>query len=336
MSASQLAYGLQIEVDVPIPGLLAGSKQQTADVRVRLNEKPLFLSPSFDSIRDLYCHGANSGEHGEPSLRVAIVSGGQYYGFFYVDGARFAVERGGLEIWADWPHGYTFEDACTYLVGPVMAFALRLRGETCLHASAIAVGNRAIALIGAPGAGKSTTAAGFAKLGFPVLSDDVVVLTGPRESLLVQPGYPRLNLWPDAVRLLLGSEEALPRITPTWDKRYMQLDRHGEYRFQSNPLPLGAVYILGDRETGLNAPAIENVAGSRALMLLLGNAYGSYLLNEEMQKRDFELLSHVAAQVPVRHVHPLADPSKVYALCNAIASNARETPQPSLSCSANS
>jgi hypothetical protein len=336
LSPSQLAYGLQIEVDVPIPGLLAQSKQQIVDLRVRLNEKPPFLSSTFDSLGNFYYSGACSGDHSEPNLRVAMLVEGEYYGFFYADGARFAVQRNGLEIWADWPLGYTFEDACTYLVGPVIAFALRLRGETCLHASAIAVGNHAIALIGSPGAGKSTTAAGFAKLGFPVLSDDVVVLTGPGGSPLVQPGYPRLNLWPDAVRLLLGSEEALPRITPTWDKRYMQLDSSGDYRFQSSPLPLGAVYILGDREEGLSAPSIENVAGSRALMLLLANAYGSYLLNEDMQRQDFQLLSHVAAQVPVRHVHPPADPSKVYALCNAIASNAREISQSSVSCSANS
>jgi hypothetical protein len=327
LPASQLAYGLQIEVDVPIPGLLTQSKQQVVDLRIRLNENPPFLSAPFDFVANSYYSSANSGDHDEPNLRVAMLADGQYYGFLYADGARFAVQRSGLEIWADWPSGYTFEDACTYLVGPVIAFALRLRGETCLHASAIAVGNRAIVLIGSPGAGKSTTAAAFAKLGFPVLSDDVVVLTGSGDSPLVQPGYPRLNLWPDAVRLLFGSREALPLITPTWGKRYLQLGSHGDYRFQSSPLPLGAVYILGQREAALTVPAIENAAGSRALMLLVANAYGSRLLNEEMQMRDFQALSRVAAQVSVRHVRPPADPSKVYALCDAIASNAREIPQ---------
>jgi hypothetical protein len=334
LSASQRAYGLQIEADVPIPGLLAQSKQPVADLRIRLNQKPIFLPPALDSAADFYYSGASSSDPNEPNLRVALLAEGEYYGFFYADGARFAIQRSGLEIWADWPSGYTFEDACTYLVGPVMAFALRLRGLTCLHASAIAVGDCAIALIGSPGAGKSTTAAAFAKLGFPVLSDDVVVLTGPADSTLVQPGYPRLNLWPDAVRFLLGSEGALPHITPTWNKRYVQLDSSGDYRFQSTPLPLGAVYILGDREASLSVPAIENVAGNRALMLLLANAYGSYLLNEEMQRRDFQRLSQIAAQVPVRQVRPPADPSKVYALCEAVASNARGSSPHSLSCSA--
>ncbi len=112
-----------------------------------------------------------------PSLRMGLPeSAGAHFGFFYSDGVRFAVEREGREIWGDWPDGYSLEDACTYLIGPVIAFALRLRGVVSLHASAISVGDQSIALMGVPGAGKSTTAAAFALLGFPILSDDVVVL----------------------------------------------------------------------------------------------------------------------------------------------------------------
>lgn len=322
MSVSHLAYGLRIQANIPLPGLTTQSKQQGADVRIRLKDSE-FPSESPDAPSDFRYSNVNSDAGGQLNLRVRMLAGGQYYGFFYGDGAGFAVEREGREVRADWPANYTLEDACTYLLGPVLAFVLRLRGVTCLHASAIVIENRAIALIGA-GAGKSTTAAGFAKMGFPVLSDDVVVLTDGGDSLLVQPGYPRLNLWPDSVRELFGSEEALPRITPTWDKRYLQLNPHGDYRFQAGPLPLGGVYILGDRDASLTEPAFEDLTGNGALMLLLANGYGSYLLNDEMQRRDLEVLSRVADQVPVRCVRPPDQPSKVYALCDAIASNARE------------
>ena len=108
-------------------------------------------------------------------------------------------------------------------MGPVIAFTLRLRGVTCLHASCVAVDDRAIALLGRPGAGKSTTAAAFAQLGYSVLSDDVVVLDDRNGQFRVQPGYPRVNLWPDSVHALFGSEDALPPITPTWGKRYLSL-----------------------------------------------------------------------------------------------------------------
>ena len=335
MSVSHLAYGLRIEANIPLPSLTAQSKQQAVDVRIQLKDSEEFLSEFPDASSDFCYSSVNSDAAGQLNLRVRMLAGGKYYGFFYGDGARFAVERGGREIRGDWPRDYSLEDACTYLIGPVMAFALRLRGLTCLHASAIAIDNHAIALMGVPGSGKSTTATAFAKMGFPVLSDDVVVLTDGRDSLLVQPGYPRLNLWPDSVRELFGSEDALPRITPTWDKRYLQLDPDGRYRFQASPLRLGGVYILGDRETGLTAPEIEDVTGNGALMLLLANGYGNYLLNDEMQKRDLEVLSRVADQVPVRRVRPPDRPSKVYALCEAIASNARETSRNRMGCPAN-
>jgi hypothetical protein len=49
------------------------------------------------------------------------------------------------------------------------------------------------------GAGKSMTAAGFVKLGYPLLTDDVAALSVACGRFHVSPGYPRLNLWSDAV-----------------------------------------------------------------------------------------------------------------------------------------
>ena len=94
----------------------------------------------------------------------ALLAGGEYFGFFYSDGVRFAVERRGREVWGDWPENYTLEDACTYLLGPVIGFVLRLRGVTCLHASAVALAEHAIALAGFPGVPASPPlAAAFAQ-----------------------------------------------------------------------------------------------------------------------------------------------------------------------------
>jgi hypothetical protein len=321
LSAFHLVYGLNIEANVYLPGVLRRSNQDAIDVRVSLKEFPAFFPKLLDSPAEFFYSGTNSDENGEPTVRVARLGRGQYCGFFYADGARFAVARDGSEIWGDWPEGYTLEDASTYLVGPIIAYALRLRGATCLHASAIAVDNQAIALMGAPGAGKSTTAAAFAQLRVPVLSDDIVALAGDRDQFLVQPGYPRLNLWPDSVRVLFGSDDALPLITPTWGKRYMPLEPDG---FASQPLPLGAIYILDERDASLSAPVIEEIAGPEALMALVSNTYGNYLLSGATQKHNFDVLSRVVAQTPVRRVRPMADPVNIYALCNAIEADARK------------
>jgi hypothetical protein len=317
LSVSQLAYGVRIEANILLPGLAAQSNQEPVDIRIQLKDSEVLSEPPDTSIA-LSCSGINPDPIGERKLRVRMLAGGKYYGFFYEDGARFAIEREGREVRGDWPTNYTLEDACTYLLGPVLGFVLRLRGVTCLHASAVVIDDYAVALAGSPGAGKSTTAAAFAQSGVPVLSDDIVALAESGDQFLVQPGYPRLNLWPDSSRMLVGEEGVLPRITPTWDKLYMPLDQGGR-RFGAQPLPLRAIYVLGEREEHLEAPVIEEVTGSEALMTLVTNTYVNYLLDPAMRRRDFDVLSRVVAQMPIRRVRPAADPAKLYTLRDAIA-----------------
>lgn len=317
MSAFHLIYGLRLAANIALPGLPLQQNSEPPDARIQLKDARAF--PSSFPFGEDFC---DSGGHpdGLPNLRAGLFSGGQYFGLLYGDGARFAVERNGCQVWADWPENYTLEDACTYLLGPVMGFLLRLRGVTCLHASAVAIGDCAIALVGSPGAGKSTTAAAFARSGFAVLADDVVALRGHHEPFLVQPGYPRLNLWPDSVRALFGSEEALPRITPTWHKRYMPLGKNG-HRFASEPLPLAAIYIFGARESALTAPVLEEITGTEAFVSLVANSYVNYLLDREMRRQEFDVLSRLAARTPIRRVRPPANPSLLPSLCQAIATD---------------
>jgi hypothetical protein len=280
------------------------------------------FSLEFSETFDIFYNSPHDAAANQPNLRVGVLAGGNYFGFLYSDGVRFAVDHRGREVWGDWPENYTLEDACTYLLGPVIGFVLRLRGLTCLHASAVAVSERAIALAGIPGAGKSTMAAAFAHCGFSVIADDVVALVEHGESFLVPPGYPRVNLWPDSVCALFGSGEALPRITPTWDKRYMALGDNG-LGFASKPLPLGAIYLLGEREGALSAPVVEAVTGWDAFAGLVANTYVNYLLDRNMRSQEFDLLSRVVAGIPIRSVRPPADPSAVFDLCKAIATDAR-------------
>ena len=329
MFVSNAVYGLRLAADMALPGLPIRLDLDVFDVRIRLKDWTAFRSTSPESIEIFYPSSEDADDR-PPNLRVGVLHGGDYFGFFYSDGVRFAVERRGREVWADWPENYTLEDACTYLIGPVIGFVLRLRGVTCLHASAVAVDEQAIALVGFPGAGKSTTAAAFAHRGYSVIADDVVALAEDGENFLVPPGYPRVNLWPDSVRVLFGSEGALPRITPTWGKRYMMLGDNG-FGFATKPLPLRAIYLLGARETNLAAPVIEEVAGGDAFAGLVANTYVNYLLDREMRSQEFDMLSRVVAGIPIRRVRPPADPSAVFDLCEAIAADARRmmVPAPS-------
>lgn len=312
------AYGLRIESNLVLPGLPVNSEPETPDVRIRLKQRP---SIPRISRPDFFYVSSNLAE-AEPVLRVGRLADGEYSCFFYSDGVHFFVNRAGTEVWAHWPETSSLEDVCTYLLGPVLAFALRRHGTVCLHASAVVVRDRAIALVGSGGAGKSTAAAAFARLGHGVVSDDVVALAEERDRFLVQSGYPRVNLWPDSVRALFGSEDALPPITPTWDKRFLALDESG-FRFERKALPLGAIYVLGNREAGAASPSVVTVGGSEAFVTLAANTYMNYLLDEDTQRREFDFLGRLLARVPVRYVRPTADPGEVFGLCEAISSDAK-------------
>jgi hypothetical protein len=323
-------YDLRITANRPIPGLAQQPDSVgSPDLRIHLKDSPAFPALASESATSFFYTSPNLDEAGAPALRVASIAGGSCFGFFYPDGARFAIDREGCELWADWPEGYSLEDAATYLVGPVMGFVLRLKGITPLHASGVAIDDHAIAIVGVPGAGKSTTAAAFARLGYPVLSDDVVALSHRADGFQVAPGYPRVNLWPDSVHALLGAEDALPLITPNWGKHYLPLDEAG-HRFQSGRLPLGAIYLLGERDPDRHVPVIEELAPGEALVNLVANTYVNYLLDREMRHREFDLLSGLVARIPVRRLCPSGDPSCILAMCEAVAADARHVMNASL------
>jgi hypothetical protein len=203
-----------------------------------------------------------------------------------------------------------------------MGLILRLRGCVCLHGSAIAVGDQVIALLGAAGAGKSTAAAAFALQGLPVFTDDIVALDDRSDRFWVQPGDPRIRLWPESVQALYGSLESLPRLTPTWDKRCLDLRQNG-YRFGLKPLPLAAIYVLEERSDMPVAPWVQAVSPRAGLMTLVAHSFANSLLDRTMRAGEFELLGRLIKMVPVRKVRPHADPQKLAALCRIILDDFR-------------
>src|SRR5262249_30541270 len=161
---------------------------------------------------------------------------------FYGDGTRFLVNKSASQVWGEPGPGLTLDDVFVYLVGPVAGFILRRRRWVALHASAVHVGKQAIALMGPAGSGQSTTAAALAWRNWPVCCEDVCALQEENGTTLVMPGYPRVCLWPDSVRMLFSREDALPLIVAGWEKRYLSL-HNGTGGFADSPTPLGAIYL---------------------------------------------------------------------------------------------
>ena len=99
-------------------------------------------------------------------------------------------------------------------------------------------------MVGPHGAGKSTIAAALAARGLPV---DYRRCAAREESSRGH-GWPNrlprgLKLWPDGAALVLGPAVSLPRLTPTWDKRTLGVDRFGVTAAPA-PVPVRSILFL--------------------------------------------------------------------------------------------
>ena len=312
MAAFHRAFGLSLLSTQTIPGLLAEPISHPPDVHLWLPGDAPLPKLGETSSELLYQRG---GINRETGLQVWSLQGGRYFKMLYADGTQFVVDARGTDIWASWPSATTLADAATYLLGPVLGFVLRLRGRTCLHASAVALDGHAIALVGPAGAGKSTIAAAYALRGDRALSDDVCALVPVAGMPHVQPAYAQLRLWPDSVALLFGAPDALPRLTPTWEKRAMDLARGAS--FADAPLPLSAVYFLDDLRPAA-AIHVEPIAPRDALLALSVNSYVGYLLDGRMRAEEFTCLSRVASTIPIRRVVRPSAGARLSDVCSAI------------------
>jgi hypothetical protein len=223
----------------------------------------------------------------------------------------------------------TLEDTATYLLGPIMGFVLLLRGCISLHASTIAIRGLAVVLIGPAGSGKSTTAAAFAGRGYSILAQDVMTLDDQGNSFLVRPAYPCIRLWPSSVAALYGPQAKVLRLTPTWDKCYLDLTQK-RYRFNKDPLPLAAIYVLDDRLEDPSFPSVRDLSPAQALISLIENTYLNYLMDREMLATKFELLGRVLANVPIRQIIPHSDPAYISKLCTTLIEDFEGLNQPKL------
>jgi hypothetical protein len=310
-------YGLTVASNLPIAGGWPATLPTHADLRVHLGELPLRREGIPETAWLLrYSSGHRQGK-GEPAVRIWEFPSQGCFRVLYDDGTQFLITGGGSEVWATWPaERLTLEDAVVYLLGPILGFVMRLRGTVCLHASAVRVGDQAVALAGGAGFGKSTTAAAFALGGFKVLSDDITALSEQDGAFFVQPGHTRLFLWPASVEALCGAPNALPPLVPNWDKRYLDLEANGS-RFQRERLPLGVVYLL-DRSDNGRGPSIEKPNAAWALVRLLGNCYVNRVAHRLSRRLEFETVTKLLSTVPVRVVHPHADPARLTELREAI------------------
>lgn len=337
------AYGVVLQSDAPIPSLCPKAPREgRARPTVFVSWGSPFASDASVPWAPVHVSDATDDDGSPLFLLARAETNSSLLRLSYGDGTTFWIERGFPvepdRIWACWPDGMTAEDASTYFLGPVLGHLLRLRGQLVLHASAVGLVPRqhpdheaaaAVALVGPPGVGKSTTAAAFALRGFPVLSEDAAALREPQAEgapFDVLPGYPLIRLWADSVEMLCGAPDALPLLTPTWEKRYLALDDVGVDAFLDTPLPLRAIMMLAGREDSAQAPYVEPVPPAEAFIGLVGNTYRNLVLDRGQRIDEFKGLHRLLRTTPVFRIIPHADPGRIDDLLELILETAASPP----------
>ncbi|MBF9153025.1 hypothetical protein [Novosphingobium jiangmenense] len=152
-----------------------------------------------------------------------------------------------------------------FLWGTVFGAIAWLNGLVPLHASAVEVNGRAVAFTADSGGGKSTLAAGLARLGLPHVCDDTLVLATAGSIMAMPDGKP-LKLWDDAL-LLTGMEAERP-IQSMPGKHYANAALKA-----GGTLPLTDLYFLERGES----VEVEQITGARKLAMLPEALYRNFV-----------------------------------------------------------
>jgi hypothetical protein len=212
------AFGLGIHSELPLAGLVEAAA--APEVCVRWGDPAQFPTGFNGAVAHLHIN-----------RQEAIMA--------LPEVATLAI-RDGREIQVFAPPATDRHMLARHIVGNVLAILLFQRGYLVLHASTVRVDGRAVAFLGEPGAGKSSTAAALVRQGHGLLADDAAALQSCSPPALVVPGFPRLRLSPQVAQALGYAVEALVPAGPTDDKLILPADG----AFEPEPAALERVYVL--------------------------------------------------------------------------------------------
>lgn len=210
-------------------------------------------------------------------------------------------------------HRYLVEIA---LLGMVFALWLERRDVPTLHASAVAIGGRAVGFLATKGAGKTSLAAACLQAGHELHADDLLALVMSSDVVGAERGWPALRLWPDQVRHFVGDIGVRSTVHPDYDKvRVVVGDEFG--RFSAGAVPLARLYVPARCEDPRTPVGITPLRPRDAVMALVRHSF----LPREVQRFGLQArrLQHLAAVLDDVRVAELRYPSGLDRLPEVVA-----------------
>lgn len=179
-----------------------------------------------------------------------------------------------------------------FLIGQVLPLAAVLHGLEVVHASAVGLAGRAIALVADSHGGKSSLAVNLALRGASFVTDDVLTLERRGEGIVGHPGA--------AVTSVRHAEARA--IGPTGLKQLGTVVGRDEHELrvaverEQRPLPLGAIYFIVRRD---QADAVVEEVSPPDPRLLIGSTFNGFVRVADRLVNQLDLYAHMARTVPV-------------------------------------
>ena len=171
-----------------------------------------------------------------------------------------------------------------FLLDTVLGTAAIRAGLTGLHAAAVSTPHGAVAIAAPSGGGKTTLAAELIGRGAELVTDDLLFLVPSLDAVLAYPGPPVMSLDREQ-QALAGDGEIVGELT---DGLWVKMGRAVR-----GPVPLALIVWL---ERGASHPEVRHEPAGPDVLLGCALDAGP---SEDRQARRLEVLSQVAAQVPV-------------------------------------
>ncbi len=182
------------------------------------------------------------------------------------------------------------------LLDQVLPLYLAHSGSLVLHASSVALRDSgAILFCGDSGHGKSSTALAGVRAGARFIGDDFARVEFPGGVPSIFPANVGARVWRDS-ELTLGSGYLSAPVAEYTTKSRVFLDLADGP--ESDPVPIKAIFFLGERVTGLPEPQIQSMPSSRALFELLAGTFRTSLTDTDQRQRVIDQCATLFDAVP--------------------------------------
>jgi hypothetical protein len=223
--------------------------------------------PALSGRPDLTVNATIRLETGHPAMTIGDAFQGENWSMSrdewrLWDGKGLNLAQSGSELRV-WSHeNPEAPERIQWIVGAGFCAVLLRRGTIPWHAAALALDDKAILIMGDSGTGKSTTAMALIAAGARLLADDLVAPGVEKDLIVIPPTFLRLRLTPQSADYfcVAGVEGADDKVSISVP-----------HALDDRPLPLRAIFVLGDRIAGPGTS--ERLPKAQAWAELLKNLF---------------------------------------------------------------